>query len=183
MFQNVRQNSQFYILDKGEEKSLLIGSVESVSNPTPRYNNSYTVQPYGSTDMVVDIVVKVGEEKREYKQLPANLTIANFGTGIVVSDDRQAMCSEIESWVKNSKNHIESVPYHEDVIEKGEQMILTLNPQLAKDKQQEERINALEGQMNGISENINKMMGMMSGVLGVKSKNQKSSNYDNDTSN
>lgn len=174
MFQNVRQNSPFYILDKGDEKSLLIGSVESVSNPTPRYNTSYPVQPYGGADMVVDIVVRVGEEKREYKQLPANLTIANFGSaGIVVSDDRQAMCAEIEAWVRNSHNHIESVPYHQDVIAKGEKMILLLNPQLAKEKAQEERINALEGQMCGMSANISKMMGMMSDVLEAQSKNSK----------
>lgn len=174
MFQNVRQNSPFYILDKGEEKSLLIGCVESVSNPTPRYNTSYPVQPYSGADMVVDIVVRVGEEKREYKQLPANLTIANFGSaGIVVSDDRQAMCSEIEAWVRNSHNHIESVPYHNDVIEKGEKMLLMLNPQLAKEKAQEERINALEGQMCGMSANISKMMGMMSDVLEAKSKSKK----------
>lgn len=174
MFQNVRTNSPFYILDKGEEKSLLVGSVESVSNPTPRYNTSYPVQPYGGADMVVDIVVRVGEEKREYKQLPANLTIANFGSaGIVVSDDRQAMSAEIEAWVRNSHNHINSVPYHEEVIKKGKKMILALNPQLAKEKEQEERINALEGQMNGMSENITKMMDMMSDVLETKSKNKK----------
>lgn len=172
MFQNVRQNSPFYILDKGDEKSLLVGSVESVSNPTPRYNTSYPIQPYGGADMVVDIVVRIGDEKREYKQLPANLTIANFGSaGIVVSDDRQAMCAEIEAWVRASHNHIDSVPYHQDVIDKGEKMLLLLNPQLAKEKAQEDRINALEGQMNGMSENITKMMGMMSDVLEMGSKN------------
>lgn len=167
MFQNVRQNSPFYILDKGDEKSLLVGSVESVSNPTPRYSTSYPVQPYGGADMVVDIVVRVGEEKREYKQLPANLTIANFGTsGIVVSDDRQAMCAEIEAWVMASKQHIESVPYHEDVVEKGEKMILLLNPQLAKEKEQEDRLCILENKFD-------KMMGMMSDVLEQKSKVKK----------
>lgn len=167
MFQNVRQQSPFYILDKGDDKSLLVGSVESVTNPTPRYNTSYPVQPYGGADMVVDIVVRVGDEKREYKQLPANLTIANFGSsGIVVSDDRQAMCAEIEAWVRASKQHIESVPYHEDVVDKGEQMILVLNPQLAKEKEQEDRLSNLENKFD-------KMMGMMSDVLEAKSKTKK----------
>lgn len=167
MFQSVRQNSPFYILDKGDEKNLLVGSVESVTNPTPRYSTSYPVQPYGGADMVVDIVVRVGEEKREYKQLPANLTIANFGTsGIVVSDDRQAMCAEIEAWVRASRQHIESVPYHQDVIDKGEKMILVLNPQLAKEKEQEDRLSNLENKFD-------KIMCMMSDVLEEKSKTKK----------
>lgn len=167
MFQSVRQNSPFYILDKGENKSLKVASVESVTNPQPRYNTSYPMQPYGAPDMVVDIVVRIGEEKQEFKMLPANLSIANFGNaGIVVSDDRQAMCSEIDAWVKTSQNHLDSNPYHEDVIRKGGEMILQLNPQLAKEKAQEDRLNTLESKFD-------KMMDMMSDVLEAKSQTTK----------
>ena len=43
-------------------------------------------------ETVVDVSVKVGEETMEFKQLPAALSIANFGSsGVVVSESREAM--------------------------------------------------------------------------------------------
>ena len=37
MFQGLRQNGLFYILEKGEDLRLRIGQVVSVSNPLPKY--------------------------------------------------------------------------------------------------------------------------------------------------
>lgn len=37
MFQGLRPNSIFYVLDKGENPSLKIGQVVSVSNPQPKF--------------------------------------------------------------------------------------------------------------------------------------------------
>lgn len=45
MFQGLRTNSLFYVLDKGENPNLRIGQVVSVSNPQTRYpsfNNGFT---------------------------------------------------------------------------------------------------------------------------------------------
>ena len=88
MFQGLRQQSLFYILDKGEDLKLNIGQVVSVSNPQPRYNQFTTPQPFGQPEMVVDVKVKVGEDTVEFKQLGANQTIANSGS-VVVSDSRR----------------------------------------------------------------------------------------------
>lgn len=160
MFQSVRQHIPLYILDKGENPSLVVATVESVSNPMPRYNSQFAMQPYGGADMVVDITVKVGEETREYKQLPANMSIANFGTsGIVVSDDRAAMCAEVEAFMSSSQKMLDSVPYHKRVVEASKAMLIQLNPQLAKEQAQEDRLNALEGKFD-------KVMDMLSTALG-----------------
>ena len=37
MFQGLRQNSIFYVLDKTNEPTLTIGQVVSVSNPQPKF--------------------------------------------------------------------------------------------------------------------------------------------------
>ena len=128
MFSGIRQNSLFYILEKGENLDLKIGQVVSVSNPQPRYNQfgttpTYTAQP----EMVVDIKVKVGEDMLDFKQLGANLTIANSGN-VVVSDSKEAMSAEVESLLRNSKQIIESIPYHEKVITICDTMLRELNP-------------------------------------------------------
>lgn len=177
MFSGIRQNSLFYILEKGENLDLKIGQVVSVSNPQPRYNQfgttpTYTAQP----EMVVDIKVKVGEDILDFKQLGANLTIANSGN-VVVSDSKEAMSSEVESLLRNSKQIIESIPYHEKVINVCDTMLRELNPQFAKEKEQEEKIGALEERMGNIDDKLNKMFDLLSDTL-ERSKPVKKSKED-----
>lgn len=172
MFSGLRQAGIFYILEKGDEMNLKIGQVVSVSNPQPKYNqfvnpNTYGVQP----EMVVDVKIKVGDETVEFKQLNANASIANSGN-VVVSDSREAMSAEIEGMMRNSKHIIESVPYHEKVLLSCDTMLRDLNPNFKKEKEQEEKMSALEGEVTGIKETLTEMMTMLSSALGT-SKNKK----------
>lgn len=172
MFQGLRSNSLFYILEKGDDLNLKIGHVVSVSNPQPKYNQ-FTSPNYGNQpEMVVDVKVKIGEENIEFKQLNANMNIANSGN-VVVSDSKEAMSAEVEGLLRSSKQIIESVPYHEKVIESCDTMLRELNPQFAKEKEQEEKIGMLEEKMVGIEGTLNDMMGMLSKALGRNTPNNK----------
>lgn len=173
MFGGLRQNSLFYVLDKSNLK-LQIGEVESVSNPTPKYNHAqYTAQPFAQPEMFVDVKVKLGDSIAEYKQLSSNHTVANSGN-LIVSDSKDAMSVEVESMIRNSRSVLDSIPYHEKVIESCDVMLRELNPQFAKEKQQEEKIGALEEKMDGIETTLNQMMGLLSDAIGQnKSKKSK----------
>ena len=160
MFQGLRTNSLFYVLDKGENPSLRIGQVVSVSNPQTRYpsfNNGFTPQPM---ETVVDVKVKLGDEDVDFKQLPANGQIAN-DKNLVVSDSKEAMSAEVDAMLRQSKAILESVDYHERVVKSCEGMLQQLNPQIAKEKEQTEKINKLEGKVSGIEGKIDKMMGWL----------------------
>ena len=160
MFQGLRTNSLFYVLDKGENPSLRIGQVVSVSNPQTRYpsfNNGFTPQPM---ETVVDVRVKLGDEEADFKQLPANGQIAN-DKNLVVSDSKEAMSAEVDAMLRQSKAILESVDYHKRVVDSCEGMLLQLNPQIAKDREQTEKINKLEGKVSGIEGKIDKMMGWL----------------------
>lgn len=160
MFQGLRTNSLFYVLDKGENPSLRIGQVVSVSNPQTRYpsfNNGFTPQPM---ETVVDVRVKLGDEEADFNQLPANGQIAN-DKNLVVSDSKEAMSAEVDAMLRQSKAILESVDYHERVVKSCEGMLLQLNPQIAKDREQTEKINKLEGKVSGIEGKIDKMMGWL----------------------
>lgn len=165
MFQGVRQGSLFYILEKGDELNLKTGQVVNVSNPQPKFNPLPITQPYGQSEMVVDIKVKVGEDTLEFKQLGANQTIANSGN-VVVSDSREAMSAEVEGLLRTSRQIIDSLPYHEKVLVSCDAMLRELNPTFAKEKEQEEKIGALEEKMNGIEGTLSDMMCMLSNALG-----------------
>lgn len=160
MFQGLRTNSLFYVLDKGENPNLRIGQVVSVSNPQtkyPAFNNGFTPQPM---ETVVDVKVKLGDEEVDFKQLPANGQIAN-DKSLVVSDNKDAMSAEVDAMLRQSKAILESVDYNKRVVESCEGMLQQLNPQIAKEKEQTEKINKLEGKVSGIEGKIDKMMGWL----------------------
>lgn len=160
MFQGLRTNSLLYVLDKGENPNLRIGQVVSVSNPQtkyPTFNNGFTPQPM---ETVVDVRVKLGDEEVDFKQLPANGQIAN-DKNLVVSDNKDAMSAEVDAMLRQSKAILESVDYNKRVVESCEGMLQQLNPQIAKDKEQTEKINKLEGKVSGIEGKIDKMMGWL----------------------
>lgn len=172
MFQANRQGNLFYILEKGENLKLKVGQVVSVSNPTPKYNTQFNIQPIGQSELVVDVRVKIEDETMEFKQLNATASIANSGN-LVVSDSKEAMNAEVEGILRTSRQIIESVPYHEKVIVSCDAMLRELNPQFAKEKEQEEKIGMLEERMGNIDDKLNKMFDLLSDTLERKSKKTK----------
>ena len=165
MFQGVRQGAILYILEKGDNGlDLKTGQVVNVSNPYPRYAPSgapnYSVHP----EMLVDVSVRVGETTMDFKQLNAQHNIANSGN-VVVSDSREAMIAEVDGIVRCSVQAIESVPYHERVKHTGECVMRELNPQFAKEKEHEEKIDALEVRMGTIDTKIDRLFGLLTDSL------------------
>ena len=166
MFSGLRTNSLFYILEKGEKPVLKVGQVSSVSNPSPKYGQYPTTPMFGQQmETVVDVSVKVGDETMEFKQLPSNLSIANLGQNVVVSENKDAMNAEVEAMLRNSKGILESVSYHESVIASCDSILRELNPQLAKEKAQEEKIVGLEDQMGKLSIALSSIQEMLAQAL------------------
>lgn len=171
MFSALRQGSPFYILEKSDEPKLKVGQVVSVSQPTPKYANSF-IPNQNFTETVVDVVVKVGEEEVKFEKLPSNLSIANFGqSGVVVSESKEAMNNEVEGMIRNSRSILDSIPYHEKVVEVCDVMLRSLNPQFAKEKEQEEKIASLESKVGGMEGKLDQIVNMLGAALNTtKSK-------------
>lgn len=171
MFSSLRQGSLFYILDKSDNPTLKVGSVVSVSQPTPKYNTTY-IPNQNVFETIVDIIVKVGEEELKFEKIPSNLSIANFGqNGVVVSESKEAMNAEVEAMLRTSQGILESVPYHEKVIQSCDVMLRELNPQFAKEKEQEEKIGMLEKKMDGMDKTLANISRMLNDALN-KSKSK-----------
>ena len=168
MFQGLRPNSIFYVLDMSGEPVLKIGQVVSVSNPQSKFP---TYQPgqmsMQGTETTVDIKVKMQDGEAEFKQLPSNAQIANSGT-LVVSESREAMLSEVEALLKMSRDVLASKDYHEKVVASCEKIRGVLNPQIAKEKAQEERIGNLEADVSGMKGTLDNIESMLQKVLNKK---------------
>lgn len=143
MFSALRQGSALYVLDTKGKPTLRKGMVQSVS--APKYQQ-FTMSP----EMTVDITVKFDDgETNEYKQMPSALSVASMGN-IIIAESRELMSQEVENILRNSKNIIDHVDYHKEVVAACEQMLVALNPSFAKEKETDERLSKLEGGLEDI---------------------------------
>lgn len=147
MFSALRPENVFYILRKSKVPTLSIGRVVKVSNPVAKYNTAFP-NPMNNFETVVDVVVNIDGIDTEFKQLPSNKSLFDYENGtVIVSDDKNAINSEIESLLHYSQNILDNVEYHQNVVNSCTAMIADLNPQIAKERKQEEKINNLESEM------------------------------------
>lgn len=154
MFQSLRQNSIIYILKKGVP-SLETGYVVNTTNPIPKYPTTFGQ----SQNLVMDIIVKVNGQDIPFKQVPANVDIADFGTsGVVIADNRDAMNSEISALKQKSSELLQSIDYHKRVVESCDKMLSDINPEFAEKQAQQAEINALKLQVSDLSKNITDLL-------------------------
>lgn len=171
MFGGLRQGGLIYLLNKTSNGAeLKIGTVENISNPQPKYGAQ--MGGYGQPETCVDVKVKCGEESFELKQLPTSLSITSSG-GLVVSDNKEAMSAEVEAMQRTSRQILDSMDYHTQVIEQCETMLRELNPQFAKEKEQEEKIGALEEKMGNIEDTLTNIQSMLSSALSASNHKNK----------
>lgn len=161
MFNALRPENVFYILRKNKIPSLSLGRVVKVSNPVAKYNTAFQ-NPMNSFETVVDITVNVDGVETEFKQLPSNKSIFDYEGGtVIVSDDKNAINAEIESILHYSQNILDNVEYHHKVVDSCTAMLADLNPHIAKEKQQEEKINNLESEMLGMKTTLTDVKNML----------------------
>lgn len=156
MFSQVKPNSLFYILDKNGEPTLKIGKVANVGSIN--YSN-----PMAQT---IKIAVNTDNGVIEFDKLPANLSFAiDEEQGYAVSDNPEDMTREIENRSSVSRQIVDSAPYHEKAIINYEEMLIRINPRLAKQKEQEDEIKNLKVKVSSIENGISDMKSMMVQLL------------------
>jgi len=147
MFKELRQNSPFFIFQKGEDTNLKTGSVISVSQPQIKPQTNFNPANYYQNEYYVDVQVKINDEIFNFNKLPSNSAIADFPSGnqkIVVSSNRDLIRNEIETTMSNSRSVIDSISKHENTIKACEKILQEINPTFAKEKEQEDEIKRLQ---------------------------------------
>ena len=92
------------------------------------------------------------------------MQIANSGD-VVVSESREAMSAEVEGMLRQSETMLDSIEYHKEVVKSCESILLTLNPQKAKEKAQEEKIGQLESKVTGMESTLSDIKKMLTKAL------------------
>lgn len=153
MFQGLRAAMPFYVLYKDEPR-IAIGEV--VSTPVQSFNAFQTSYP----SRAVDVKVRVDNEIIDFKQLPAESSIADYGTnGIVVSDSREAIANEVEALSKASENALANVERHRRIVAVCVAMRQELNPQLKREAEQTAEIENLKRDLSDIKAMLSRALG------------------------
>lgn len=97
MFSGLRQGTVLHILDKTGEPKVVTGYVENVTAPHPMYKTYNPAVSFGTNlQSVVDIIVKIGNEKKEFVGIPSNSTIHSYGD-YVISETKEGMIQEVDA--------------------------------------------------------------------------------------
>ena len=154
MFQGMTEGASLYVLRKRENKGLKIGQVKRVSNP-------YVPQTGTYQGLVVDAIVNFDGEEETIKWLPSLESLSEDKSGTVYCDNKDMMLKHVEAWEQASKQALEAVPHHEEVISLAEPIKRKLNQALEAEKKRDEKIQKLENRMNGIDGKLDRILNMM----------------------
>ena len=91
MFSGLRQGTTLYILDKSKEPKIVTGYVERISAPHPMYPNYNPSVSFGANlQTIVDVTVKLGDERKEFMGVPSTAVIHSYGD-YVLSESKDSM--------------------------------------------------------------------------------------------
>lgn len=162
MFQSVRPNSQVFILHRTNPMKFETGYVTNQPVPKPKYSIPQTFgQPQ---ELVVDLVVKVGDSTINLNSIPANLDVADSysgGESIVISTSRDAISAEVLSIKQKSIDALNSKDFHEKNILQCDEILKAINPEYAEKQVQKEEMTLIKDKLNGLESMVNKLVESM----------------------
>lgn len=168
MLSALRPGTPVYVLYKNEPR-FAVAKVSQVSNQYPNIGYQQPLVP--GNNVAVDIAIDVDGKTETYQRIPLNSSVAEFPEkGVLISETRDGIINEVNAIRSASQTAIDQVEAHKKVIAACDQLLVDLNPQLKKEKEQATEIANLKQQLAGMSEQIAALTGMLSKSLGRKSK-------------
>lgn len=160
MFSTLRKGATIYVLDRTSKPEVKMGYVENVTMPRPMYPTYNPAVSMGTNmQTVVDITVRVDDEKKEFS-VPSNLSIHTYGD-YTLSENKEAMISEVDSLIQNSREVLESVDKHKESITAYENILKSLNPVYAKEQERDTAIVNLTQQVDSIQNALNRLESLL----------------------
>lgn len=139
MLGNLKENDSVYILDKSGRPELSPGVVVEVKQPKTQFGQP-AVPGNNFLPTFVDMVVRVNGETIQLQKLPCEKDIVDNNGGFVISDNRDAMCAYVDNMMRTSAAALNEIERHRQIVEACEEIIPTLNPTIAKEKERDTAI-------------------------------------------
>ena len=147
MFSALSQGSSIYLLDKTSSPKFVIGEIVGVTQPKYNFNQA-----------TVDLKVKVEDSIQEFNNLPSINSFVTYNNGkLYISETRQGIQNEVETILTTSKNIVDNIDNYKQNIVECENILKQLNPQFAKDKERDDRLQNLENRFDGVETKLDKI--------------------------
>lgn len=144
MFSNLSQGNILYGLDTRGDFKVFAAPINKASAPYPSYINSNGVQV---PCVVVDISTTINGENREFKQVPSNISIADFGSiGFVLADSKDSLKVHVNSMVDTKRQLISNIEVEKKLFEQYSNVANELNGTTIA-KQESEELKALRAEL------------------------------------
>lgn len=156
MFSELHQGSPICLLDRAT-LTFKVAQVQSVSLPKPLLS-----QPFGLNNTSIDVVAVANGETISLPGLPSNLSVSTVN-GIIVTENREAMAGEVEAIQRMTQQVIDNYDAHKQTVARCTELLRELNPRIAREQQQEEKITQLEA-------SLAEMKDMLAKALNAKAK-------------
>lgn len=151
MFSALSQGSSIYLLDKTSSPKFVIGEVVGVTQPNYNFNQA-----------TVDLKVKVDDSIQEFNNLPSINNTVTYNNGkIIISETKQGIQNEVETILTNSKNILNNIDTYKQNVEECENILKQINPQFAKDKERDDRLQSLENRFDGVESKLDKIFDLI----------------------
>ena len=151
MFSALSQGSSIYLLDKTSSPKFVIGEVVGVTQPKYNFNQA-----------TVDLKVKVDDSIQEFNNLPSINNIVTYNSGkVIISETKQGIQNEVETILTNSRNILDNIDTYKQNVEDCEKILKQLNPQFAKDKERDDRLQNLENRFDGVESKLDKIFDLI----------------------
>lgn len=148
MFSTLMPGSILYGIDTRDSLKYFAAPVEKVTPPRQNISSTNISQ---FPQMVVDITANINGTLQEFKQVPSNTSIADFGqNSVVLADSRESLTAYITSKRQQSIKIIESENHHKNLVKQYDKVLKEMNPNsIAEDTVTtlNNRITSLESQL------------------------------------
>lgn len=158
MFSALQSGSPIFVLEKNT-LILKIGQVQSKGAFKPTFGQMYNT--------AFDMVVNANGENIAIPNVPSNLSVATID-GLIISETREGMAAEVENLQRMTQQVIDNYEAHKQTVVRCSELLKELNPQLAQEQAQREKIASLEA-------SIDELKAMLSKAL-TKNKKQDENN-------
>lgn len=147
MFSNLSKGNVLYVLDRRDGIKWYTASVEKVTPSMPRMPQTTFGQ---MPELTVDIIATISGEKKEFKQVPSNNAVADFGQdSVVLADNKDSLYNYVHSLLLTSENIVNSADKHKGLIPQYKDILSQLNPNSNDDtvKELKEEVGNLRNQL------------------------------------
>jgi len=172
MLSNLRPGTPVYVVFKNGPRV----ATAKVAQLSSQYPPQFSFQmPQGGANLspMFDLTLEMDGKTELFQRIPTNTSIAEFPEkGIILSETRDGVINEISAMRSQAASELDKRGFYEQMVSSCDAILLELNPELKRDREQAGKIAKLEEQLAGMSDQLAALTGMLSKSLGKKPKEE-----------